>query len=320
MSLELYSNNPLDPRYDTLRGLLDDTFGSNDPSSGAFTETGAIYHEVIGQGPQEIDFTFLYDGGGYSFEFGFFHLTDELLAMETTTVEQKQAWATQALSTAEIVVVDRNASSVPSGAIKATAAASNPYSNNSWEYVGEKSSANTSTLMVEGGSRLGFFIIPDNTLSNFLADSSDGNFSQFAVNGSLAQYDGKNWPLFSYTPANPGLEDGNTGADAADGNILGTTPDQVLTFNGETEEGWFGPGSESSTGTLVSFEDLWRRPNPGSSWWNSSDSDFEDLVFYIGNVNSPTPVPEPGTMIAGVFCILIAGIHFVRIHRRKNKC
>ncbi len=315
----LYSDDPGAPRYETLRGILGDVFGDDDPNAGAFTETEAQYNLVSGSGPQEVTFTFLYDGGGYLFEFGFFHITDELLAMPTDTVEQKQAWAVEALSTAEVVIVDKDAASVPSGAIRAQPAANNPYSNESWEYSAQPTTANTATRILEGGSRLGFFIIPDNTLSNFLYDSQDGHFSQFAINGSYSENDGKNWPLFSFTDANPGLQAGNTGnvGNPLAGDI-GTNPDQVLTFDGTAQEGWFGPGSEATPGTLVSFEDLWRRPNPSnSSWWKSSDNDFEDLVFYIGNVHG-TPVPEPGTVAAGVLLTLSVGLHLWRRRRSVN--
>jgi hypothetical protein len=312
----LYSDDWTDPRYSTLRGILDEVYGDDDPDSGVFTETEAQYFQVAGQGPQDVEFTFLYDGGGYEFEFGFFHITNDLLALPTNTVAEKQAWALQALTGAQIVIVDAESSVVPTGSIRAT---EGPpiYANEDrdWEYDGLRSSVNTNTVTLTGGSRIGFFIIPDNTLANFLANWSTG----FDINGSNVENDGRNWPLFSINDANPGLQTGNTGAagNPANGVDEGTNPDQVLTFDGETQPGWLGAGSQPKTGTLVSFEDLWRRPNPGSGWWNSSDSDFEDLVFFVGNVAS-VPVPEPATVISGLLLGLFVGCHAWQ-RRRKNK-
>lgn len=315
----LYSDDPTASKYAKINDLLDEVYGSGDPSSGAFTETEAQYFEVTGTGQQSVDFTFLYDGGGYSFEFGFFYITDELLALPTDTVQQKQEWAIEALSTAQTVIVDRQISAVPNGAIKAVSDGV-AVPGQSWSYSGERSSVNTNTLTIEGGSRLGFYIIPDNTLDNFINDHEDnGVFNQFSINGSWQENDKRNWPLFSVTDANPGLQSGNTGNT---GNPSwgdpGTNPDQVMTFDGVTQDGWLGNGSSAASGTMVSFEDLWRRPNQGNDWWKSSDNDFEDLVFHIGNVSS-VPVPEASTVFAGIFSLLsIVGLQFVR-SRRRNK-
>ncbi|OPZ74291.1 MAG: hypothetical protein BWY82_00770 [Verrucomicrobia bacterium ADurb.Bin474] len=93
--------------YWEVATLLNDVFGTTDPGSGAFTETYAGLFTVGGEGNQMVDFTFLYDDGGYEFQFGYFVVNDALLNLPTGTVADKEYWAYQALSSAEVLFVDR---------------------------------------------------------------------------------------------------------------------------------------------------------------------------------------------------------------------
>ena len=278
-----YSDDP--SAYDKTAMLLEDMFGSSDPTSGAFTETYPPSFTVQGTGMQDVTFNFLYEDGGYTFEFGYFILTDELLAMGTTTVAEKQAWAVEALSTAQTLIVDRRyTDTVPDGAFVAT-------EDPDWEdnpsdpddYMGLRSSVNSTTVQIEGGTRIEFFIIPNNTLANFQADAADNYFNTFSLTGSSASA----WPLFSYAEANGGTGYGGSGDGL----------DQTMTFDGTLTEDFFDNGIE--TGTMVAFEDILRRGT-------ASDEDFSDLMFFIGNVTSDVPVPEPSTVFAGIFLSLAA--------------
>jgi hypothetical protein len=208
--------------YWEVATLLDGVFGTADPNTPTFQETSAEVFTVQGTGMQEVDFTFLYDDGGYHFQFGYFVVTAELLAMPTTTIADKQAWAIAALQNAEVVFVDRNYGSQPTqvwdpsienqewidwhfvrpdgtsngktwcpgcesadifettyggwvdgppvGAPDgAQVAIADPDGNvipgqESFTYSGVRTDANTVTKQFEGGTQIGFFIIPDNTL------------------------------------------------------------------------------------------------------------------------------------------------------------
>ena len=128
-----------------------------------------------------------------------------------------------------------------------------------------------------------------------------------------------NWPLFSITDANPGLESGNTGNNGETG-----APDQVMTFEGTTRDGWLtdadtGDSLAGQNGTFVAFEDLWRRPEKDpDNWWLSSDEDFSDLVFHVGNVRSGNAVPEPTSVVAGIGMCLAIGLHLLRKRKQRN--
>jgi len=366
--------------YWEVATLLNDVFGTTDPGSGAFTETYAGLFTVGGEGNQMVDFTFLYDDGGYEFQFGYFVVNDALLNLPTGTVADKEYWAYQALSSAELLFVDReyndpysywdpehrfietgggywstenggqwvNGECIgctwklsgyweganvtvpgPGAPAGAQVAIPDPDGNaipgqESFTYSGVRTTDNTVTREFQAGTRLAFFIIPDNTLENFLADYTDNSeFDNFGVNRS-GDADGwvngnPNWPLFSLTGANPGLESGNTGNDGSAG-----TPDQVMTFEGTTRDGWLtdantGVSLEGQNGTFVAFEDLWRRPEKDpDNWWLSSDEDFSDLVFFVGNVRSGNPVPEPSTVMAGLGLSLAVGLHLLRNRKRAR--
>ena len=302
-----YSDDPTPTTtYDKTAMILNEVFGSDDPNSGEFAETYPPSFVVNGTGEQDVTFNFLYEDGGFTFEFGFFIMTDELLSMPTNTVAEKQAWAAKALtsseSAAQTLIVDRNYSGpAPSGAFKATADPSWPGDNPSDpdDYMGVRSGVNSTTVQLMGGTRIEFFIIPDNTLANFQNDvANGGSYSDFSLTGEFNQA----WPLFSYSDANPGS---GTWGSSSNPNGSGEGYDQVMTFDGTTDGDLMGHGQE--TGTMVAFEDVRRI--------NNSDNDFSDLVFFIGNVSSETPVPEPSTVFAGALLTLGLGLTLLRRKR-----
>ena len=290
-----YSDDPTPATtYDKTALLLNEVFGSSDPTSGDFTETYPPSFIVNGNGMQDVTFNFLYEDGGYTFEFGYFVMTDELLGMSTDTVNQKRAFANAALENAHTIIVDRNYSgSAPSGAFKATADPTwtdNPSDPD--DYMGTRSSVNSTTVQIMGGTRIEFFIIPNNTLANF-----QSNPNSFGLTDEF----GSAWPLFSYSDANPGSGTRNNGST----NGSGEGYDQVMTFDGTTAGDLMGNGQE--TGTMVAFEDVRRI--------NNSDEDFSDLIFFIGNVSSETAVPEPATVFAGALLTLGLGLTILRRRR-----
>jgi hypothetical protein len=278
-----YSDNP--SNYAKTAMVLEEMFGSSDPTAGVFTETYPPSFVVNGTGMQDVTFNFLYEDGGYTFEFGYFILTDELLGMGTDTAAEKEAWAEEALSTAQTLIVDKKYSaSIPAGAFEAVP-------DPTWEdnpddpddYMGVRSAVNSRTISLMGGTRIEFFIIPNNTLANF-----QNNPDSISLTGSSTQA----WPLFSYNAANPGTGSGGSGEGV----------DQVMTFDGTTEEDFF--DNDIETGTV----DIRRLGT-------ASDNDFSDLIFFIGNVLSETPVPGPTTVFAGIiFLSLVLGIRL--LHRK----
>ena len=301
-----YSDDPTPATtYDKTAMLLDDVFGSSDPTSGAFTETYPPSFIVNGTGMQDVTFNFLYEDGGFTFEFGYFIMTDDLLAMPTNTAAEKRAWAIEALTSADTaaqtLIVDKEYSgTVPSGAFKATADPSWPDNpSDPDDYMGIRSSVNSTTVQLMGGTRIEFFIIPDNTLANFQADASNGNFSDFSLTGEFSEA----WPLFSYSAANPGPGTRFNGTPTGSGEGY----DQVMTFDGTTAGDLMGNGQE--TGTMVAFEDVRRIGT-------ASDEDFSDLVFFIGNVDSETAVPEPSTIFAGI-ALALAMMGFSILRRKQ---
>lgn len=301
-----YSANP--GNYQDVTNTLKDVFGTSDLNSGVFEETNMGMFEVGGTGSVEVPFTFLFDDGGYKFEFGYFIVTDTLLSMSNTTVEDKEAWAKEALSTAEVLLVDRDASSVPTGANRTATDKDDLYTSKKKDNYRDQDnykSQNTVTTTLQSGTIISFFIIPNNTLQNFLSDGSDGNFDHFSVNQSGS----KAWPLFTMSDANPG--------DNADGS--GEGMDQTFSFTGTTRTttGEALPSHHNPNfspypgkpGTVVTFEDIWRGPNSGS------DNDFNDLHFFIGDVTAVV-VPEASTWLSGLAGLFIIGL--MSWKRRRN--
>ena len=112
----------------------------------------------------DLTFTFERDTGGFLFNFGFFDLS----TVTADPILEKQLWAEQALS----------------GATEAF--------DDIVDNVGV-----TKTVSVPAGTVLGFYLIPDNTLANFLSNPS-------AFFPSQTAHDELRSPLFSVSDANPG--------------------------------------------------------------------------------------------------------------------
>jgi len=294
----LYSDNPSNPVYDDVRNTLIDVYGTADLDSGVFSESTQWTYQVQGTGDVDVPFTFLYDDGGYKFEFGYFYVTDDLLSLPYDSIAEKQAWAEEALLNAEVVLVDRLASSVPSGAIKVQTDPDDLYtsaSNDAFRDQSEYNPINTNTVTLQGGSTIGFFLIPNNTLENFVNDSRDGTYSDFGIKSTGSA----SWPLFTFSEANPGSNSDGSG----DGF------DQAFVFNG-TSQNSYSPNAGQLT-TTVAWED-WTRKSSGS------DNDFQDLMFTIGNT-APTPVPEASTVIAGFLLIGSLLLFQFRMRKSRNK-
>ncbi len=300
-----YSTNPANPAYDDIGHTLRDVYGTDDLSDGAFAEVNYGLYQIGGTGAQNITMTFLYDDGNYTFSFGYFEVTSALQALPYNSVAEKEAWAVEALSTAEVVFVDRNAAfATPAGANKVVTDGDDLYTATSNDATRDHDTGsgddyeaiNTNVVTLQGGSFYSFFIIPNNSLENYLDDYEDnGVFNSFSVNGSGASA----WPLFAISEGNPGSGTGGSG----DGY------DQAFTFFGTTRNvngdalsasanGQFDPDPDSP-GSVITFEDIWR---------DSGDQDFNDLHFYIDNTNATgIVVPEPSTWAAGFFLMALLG-------------
>jgi|GEM_PF-2268694 len=306
----LYSDDPTNVAYDDITNTLKDVYGTSNLAGGQFSEVNYGLYQINGTGDQSITMTFLYDDGDYTFSFGYFEVTAALQALPNTTVAEKQAWAVEALSTAQVVFVDKNAAfATPAGAKKVTTDANDVYTsasnddnrnhdtgtNNSYDITNDNN-----VVTLQGGHYYSFFIIPDNSLENFLDDYNDnGVFNTFSVNGSGTAA----WPLFAVSQGNPGA--------ASDGSGEGT--DQAFTFFGTTRNingealadnsnANFAP-DPNSPGSVITFEDIRRGTGGGS------DNDFNDLHFYIDNTSATgIVVPEPSTW-AGIILLacLLAG-------------
>jgi hypothetical protein len=300
-----YSTNPGNAAYDDIGHTLRDVYGTDDLSDGAFAEVNYGLYQIGGTGPQNITMSFLYDDGNYTFSFGYFEVTSALQALPYNSVAEKEAWAVEALSTAQVVFVDRNAAfATPAGANKVvtdsddlyTAASNDANRDHDTGSGDDYETINTNVVTLQGGSFYSFFIIPSNSLENFLGDFNDnGVFNTFAVNGSGASA----WPLFAISEGNPGSGAGGSG-DGYDQafTFFGTTRDVNGDALSASSNGQFDP-DPNSPGSVITFEDIWRA---------SGDQDFNDLHFYIDNTNSTgIVVPEPSTWAAGFFLVALLG-------------
>ena len=128
-------------------------------------ETGAQSFTVPGAAgtTTRLDFTFVQEIGGYDFSFGFF----DTAAVTANPLIDRQAWGVRALNAATEIFDERNIQ------------------------IGD-----TASFEIAAGTRLGWYLIPDDTLADVLADP--GSF--FAVGGRPD-------PLFSVADANPGAYD-----------------------------------------------------------------------------------------------------------------
>jgi hypothetical protein len=301
-----YSSNTTNPAYDDIQHSLRDVYGTltfNSTTGGNYGETAYSIFTVSGTGNQTVPFVFLYDDGDYQFEFGYFIVNNALRALPYDTAAEKQAWAIQAMTTAQSLLVDRNRGSAPAGANITVTDSNDVYTSTSNDAnrdhdtgSGDSYEAqNTKTVTLQGGTVISFFIIPNNTLANWQADAANGTFSSFSLNGSSTTA----WPLFGISEGNPGVN--------ADGS--GDGRDQVFSFFGPTrtttgnalsatDNPNFAP-DPGALGALITFEDIWRG--------GGGDQDFNDLHFYIGNTAGGEFIPEPSTWAAGVVLLGMAG-------------
>ena len=171
-------------------GLVNSLLGNLGIPQNASSETTAETFTVLGSGLQTIDlgFTQRRDTGSFQFNFGFFEVSS---VSGINPVTQKEQWATAALANATLVFNDSTSSP-----------------------------GSTATLQVMGGTTLGFFLIPNNTLANF--NNNPGAFYPSQTSNNALRS-----PLFSISNANPGEFD------------------QMLSFIGNGQ-------------TLFTFEDLTR--------------------------------------------------------------
>ncbi len=152
-------------QFPTVSTLLDAVgIGQNNVAS----ETIATSFQVPGSGPVNLTFRVEIDGGFFFYEFGF--VDTSLVTAHPIT--NQQAFAVQALTQAVSIFND---------------------------LVDDPGS--TRTVQASGGQNLMFFIVPNNTIANFLANPSafynPFTFDNVFVNGRRA-------PLFSLADANPG--------------------------------------------------------------------------------------------------------------------
>lgn len=126
-------------------------------------ETTAETFIVPGASGTTVDLTFglTQDTGAYQFSFGFFDINDVM----ADPLTDKTTWAAEALSSATLVFDDRT--SAPGDTVTISG--------------------------VSAGDEIGFFLLPDNTLAEYLSPSWIGS-------GNLE-------PLFSVANANPGEYD-----------------------------------------------------------------------------------------------------------------
>lgn len=312
-----YSTDPTNTAYDDITHTLRDVYGTSDLSNGRFTEVNYGLYQINGTGDQSINMTFLYDDGAYTFSFGYYEVTEALQALPTSTVAEKEAWAVQALSTAQVVFVDKDAAfSTPSGAKKVTTDTNDVYTSatndatrnhdtgsmNSYDITND-----TNVVTLQGGKFYSFFIIPNNSLENFLGDYNDnGVFNTFSVNGSGTGA----WPLFAMSEGNPGgNSDGSgEGTDQAF-TFFGTTRNTTASALSATSNANFAPDPDSP-GSVITFEDIRRGTGGGS------DNDFNDLHFYIDNTTATgIVVPEPATWLG---MALLAGLMVGDALRRRS--
>lgn len=199
------------------------------------SETALSYYTVNGVGPSTVNFRFKDDHGGFLFNFGYYNVTPSLLAIDTSTDAGKMAYATQALAAGSATLLFDDATQNPGA---------------------------TASISANGGDTLGFFLIPNNTLTQFQT-----NPAAFALTGLGSPL---RWPFFGLADANPGGED------------------QLMSFSGTSTV-------TGTTTSLFAWEDLTRVPGAGS------DSNFSDLIFAVDGITAAPPsVPEPATFSFGL--------------------
>jgi len=313
-----YSDDPNNVAYDDIGHSLRDVYGTDALNTGVVAEVNYGLYLVNGTGNQSINMTFLYDDGSYQFQFGYYEVTTALQALPYSSVAEKQAWARQALSTAVVVFVDRTSGSAPSGATIVstdandvyTAAVNDPNRNHDTGVGDTYAADSNATVTLQGGRYYSFFIIPNNTLVNFLGDFTDnGVYNTFALDGNGTGA----WPLFAQSEGNPGNGTGGSG-DGLDQafTFFGTTRSTTANALAATGNPNFAP-DPGSPGSLITFEDIRRIGGAG-------DNDFNDIHFYIDNTNlTGIVVPEPETWVWTVLLLALVVFHVWRRKKLKTQ-
>jgi hypothetical protein len=247
-----YNSNPL--AYPNVTTQLALEYGAN-----PVAETAFQYYTVNGAGPATLNMRFTQDLGGYQFNFGAYKVTPALLAIDTSTDAGRIAYATQALAAGNAALIFDDTTQDPGANASLTA-------------IG------ASTIM--GGDTIGFFLVPNSTLSNF-----QSNQGQFDLAGNGFAQPPFAWPLFGDATANPGGFD------------------QLMSFDGTS----IISGNPTS---MFAWEDITRIPTGGS------DNSFSDLIFTVEGVTA-APVPEPATFGFGI--ALCTALGFSRSRRGQRK-
>ena len=219
------------PGVSTLLDDVDIGIGSGNTGSETTAETFVV--PGASGTTTTLTFTFEEDLGGYLFTFGFYPLS-AVSGIDPET--EKVDYAIQAITNATLIFDDVT-----------------------------QDPGVTASFPVLAGTELGFFIVPNDTFANFLADPT--SFYDPPANTGDDIFANKRSPLFSVADANPGEFD------------------QLLSFIGNGV-------------TLFTFEDLTR--NPGGN----TDNSFTDLAFTIDSelepvVNDPPDCSEAALSAGG---------------------
>jgi len=207
--------------------------------------------------PKTVTFTFIRDTGSFVFSFGICPLS----AVTANAVTQPQLFAEQCLGAATEIFDD-------TGAMPATDRNTpTPYSLATL-LNGDQFVFDTNSNPLTPGVDSFFYLLPDNNLSFFIANSGQFFPPQTSNNALRA-------PLFSFSDANPG--------SCLDANNQPTPGcDQMLFFSGPCDV------TPDLSCSVFMFEDLSRE--------GISDEDFTDIVFLVDRVFDtvdPCDVPNP---------------------------
>jgi hypothetical protein len=212
-------------------------------------ETTATSFFVPGASGTNTTLTFhlVSDSGSFNFQFGYFNMA----AVTANPITDRQNFAVQALS-ASTLIFDDVTQSPPA----------------------------TFTSSVAAGTQLGFFIVPNNTITNFLA--SPGSFYPSVLNPTNLRA-----PLFSLSDANPGEFD------------------QMVSFVGNGR-------------TLFAFEDLTRIGASDNNFQDLVFSLDAQLAVVPPPVE-PNPVPLPAAAWGGLMLIGGLGASRWRASRKQSE-
>ncbi len=204
-------------------------------TNSASENTGTIF-DVPGTPGSDVNvrFQFESDTGTFLFSFGFFRLS----GVTADPVTNRNDWVSQALAPSNAVLVfdDRTVDPI----------------------------TRSSTFTLTSGDRLGFFLIPNNTLAAFQADPTGFLLNPDGLGNSNDLFDPFRAPLFSVSDANP------------------RRFDQMLSF-------------AANGVTMFAFEDLVRT--------GFTDEQFNDLIFTIDTEIVPAPSSLGVLAAAGAVCL-----------------